>query len=113
MSAGGAEGPAGARGSAGAGPAGAGPARWGRDEFVARTVAWLNRRLAPPGVVVGADTPLFDGGLINSIRILELIAWTERAVGRRIPDTSIRMDNFRTVSRIADVFMGGPSRVGA
>ena len=88
-------------------------ARWTRDQFVRNTVAWLNTRLVPPGVRVAEETPLFEGGIINSIRILELIAWTERAIGRVIPDASIRMDNFRTVERIADVFVGGGSGVGA
>jgi hypothetical protein len=39
--------------------------------------------------------------------VLELIAWTEREIGRIITDAEIRLDNFRTVQRIADVF-GGP-----
>lgn len=74
------------------------------DAFATDLLAWLNRRLAPPGVVIRRDTPLFAGGLINSIRILELIAWVERAVDREIPDRMIRMDNFRTVDRITHVF---------
>jgi hypothetical protein len=74
------------------------------DAFVTRMVAWINRTLAPAGVTVDADTPLFANGLINSIGILKLIAWTEHATGQRIADASIRMDNFRTVRRIADVF---------
>jgi hypothetical protein len=75
-----------------------------REIFVTRTVDWINRTLVPAGVTVNADTPLFANGLINSIRILKLIAWTEHTTGRRIPDAAIRMDNFRTVRRIADVF---------
>ena len=75
--------------------------------FVEMMLDWLNGKLAPPGVRIDADTPLFRTGLIDSIRILELIAWTERATGRLISDREIRMDNFRTVSRIADVFAGG------
>jgi acyl carrier protein len=77
----------------------------GREAFVRETLAWVNRRFAPAGPPVGADTPLFAGGLVNSLGILELIAWTERAAGRRIPDVEIRMDNFRTVARIAEVFV--------
>jgi acyl carrier protein len=76
-----------------------------RATFIDRTVAWINQRLAPAGVAVTADTPLFIGGLINSIRVLELIAWTERAIGAEIPDQRIRMDNFCTVRRIAEVFV--------
>lgn len=74
------------------------------ETFVLRTVDWINRTLVPEGVTVDSDTPLFANGLINSIRILKLIAWTEHVTGRRIPDTAIRMDNFRTARRIADVF---------
>jgi len=84
-----------------------------RDEFVARTVDWINRTLVPDGVTIDADTPLFANGLINSIRILKLIAWTEHATGRRIADASIRMDNFRTVRRTADVFCASADRGGS
>ena len=75
-----------------------------RDAFIARTVEWINRTLVPDDVTIDADTPLFASGLINSLRILKLIAWTERETGRRIADASVRMDNFRTVRRIAEVF---------
>lgn len=75
-----------------------------RPPFVETMLDWLNGKLAPPGVTIDADTPLFRTGIINSIRILELIAWTERATGRSISDREIRMDNFETVARIADVF---------
>ena len=75
-----------------------------RADFEARMVAWINRSVVPPGVVIDADTPLFAHDVINSIGILKLIAWTEHTTGRRIPDQSIRMDHFRTVRRIAEVF---------
>jgi acyl carrier protein len=73
--------------------------------FTDGLLAWLNARFAPEGFVIAADTLLFAGGLIDSMRILELIAWTERATGREIPDAQIRMDNFATVARIAAVFV--------
>ena len=76
-----------------------------RERFIIEMVAWLRDRLAPTGIVIAADTPLFTPGLMDSIRVLELIAYTERAIGSVIPDARIRMDNFRTVGRIADVFL--------
>jgi acyl carrier protein len=76
-----------------------------RDEFKISMVTWLTERLAPTEVVIAADTPLFAHGLMDSIRVLELIAYTERAIGSIIPDSRIRMDNFRTVGRIAKVFI--------
>ena len=72
--------------------------------FARELLAWCNQRLAPPGVTLAADTPLFAARLVDSIRILDLIAWVERATGAPIPDAAIRMDNFRTVARIAEVF---------
>lgn len=77
-----------------------------KHEFGVEMSAWLTARLAKPGVIVAPATPLFGNGLIDSIRILELIAYTERAIARVIPDSAIRMDNFRTIERIADVFLG-------
>jgi len=68
-------------------------------------VAWLNGRFASKGVVITADTPLFARGVIDSLGILELIAWTEVNTGRIVPDESIRMDNFGTVARIAQMFV--------
>lgn len=75
-----------------------------KDLFTDEMLAWLNARYAPPGVTIGAGTPLFKDRLIDSIRILELIAWTERATGRVVEDAQIRMDNFATVARIAETF---------
>lgn len=80
--------------------------------FVARTVEWINRTLVPEGVTIDADTPLFANGLIDSIRILRLIAWTEHALDLRIPDSRIRMDYFRTVRTIADTFAVSASTQG-
>ena len=84
-----------------------------RESFVDEMVCWINERLAPPGVRVDAATPLFAGRVINSIKILDLIAWTERAIGRPVPDAQIRLDNFRSVERIADVFVAEATHAAA
>jgi acyl carrier protein len=84
----------------------------GRAAFVARTVDWINRDLLPVGVAIDADTPLFANGLIDSIRVLRLIAWTEHALDLRIPDARIRMDYFRTVRTMADTFVAPESGTG-
>ena len=76
-----------------------------RADFVSSMLAWLNAEIAPKGVDVRADTPLFATRLLDSLKVLELIAFTEQAIGRAIPDSHIRMDNFQTVARIAAVFL--------
>ena len=84
-----------------------------REMFTIEMVRWLNARVAPAGVTIKADTPLFARGLMDSIRVLELIAYTERAIGSTIPDSRMRMDNFHTVARIADVFVEESSDAAA
>jgi acyl carrier protein len=76
-----------------------------RAQFVLRMLAWLNEDVAPKGVHVDAETPLFSTRLLDSLRVLELIAFTEQSIGLPIPDSHIRMDNFQTVARIAAVFL--------
>ncbi|HEX6587992.1 MAG TPA: acyl carrier protein [Longimicrobiales bacterium] len=76
-----------------------------REQFIHRTVEWLNRRVAPEGVTVDADTRLFDGGVVDSLGVLRLIAWTERAIGRRIDDREVRMDRFASVRAMAEHFV--------
>jgi acyl carrier protein len=73
--------------------------------FMADMLGWLNEEIAPNGVVITPETQLFAGRLLDSLRVLELIAFTEQAIGSAIPDSQIRMDNFQTVSRIASVFL--------
>ena len=84
-----------------------------RQKFMTDMVRWLNARVAPAGVTIHADTPLFARGLMDSIRVLELIAYTEREIGSTIPDSRMRMDNFHTVARIADVFLEESSDAAA
>lgn len=84
-----------------------------KEEFCVEMSAWLTERLARPGVIVQPHTSLFGGGLIDSMRILELIAYTERAIGTMIPDSLIRMDNFSSIARIAEVFLGKSENAAA
>jgi acyl carrier protein len=55
------------------------------------------RRAAP-------DTPLFEDGWIDSLKILKLIAYVELMIGRNIPDDEIVMKNFRTATVIVQHF---------
>lgn len=84
-----------------------------RTEFVREMLVWLNDGVLPTGTTVQADTHLFAGRLLDSLKVLELIAFTEQAIGQRIPDSHIRMDNFQTVARIAAVFLPLDDHVAA
>lgn len=75
-----------------------------RDRVLDALVRWLNERMAPEDTTIEADTPLFEG-LIDSMRILELIAWLEVETGQVIPDRQIVMKNFSTARRVTELFV--------
>lgn len=63
-----------------------------------------SRRRQPGHIVIDAHTPLFESGLVDSLAILELIAFVERATGRPIPARQVHMKHFGTVDRICTAF---------
>jgi acyl carrier protein len=63
--------------------------------------------LRDPTHRAAADTPLFEDGWIDSLKILQLIAFVELMVGRTIPDEEIVMKNFQTVTVIVEHFGPG------
>lgn len=67
-------------------------------DFVRTTL--LGGRAVP----INADTDLFDDGLIDSLKILQLIAFLETEIGRTISDADVVMDNFRSVRTMAARF---------
>ena len=71
------------------------------DDFL----AWLNHRFQNGGTAITEDTRLFDDGRVDSIGILHLIAWVERASGTMIPDRLIRVDHFETPATIVERFI--------
>jgi acyl carrier protein len=54
---------------------------------------------------IGPDTLLFEEGGIDSLKILQLLAFLELKSGRKIPDELIVMERFRTVKVIAENFL--------
>ena len=79
-----------------------------RTRFMAALAGYIQHELAPDArTAVDADTPLFEGGLIDSLKILHLIAFVENATGQSIPEQQIVMKHFRTVRAIAETFIDG------
>lgn len=66
---------------------------------------FVRRELVGPAVgPIDEETYLFDEGLVDSLKILQLIAFIEMQTGRTIPDRDVVMENFRTVRTIARRF---------
>src|SRR5687767_1587891 len=72
-----------------------------------RIVSFINCTLLPPDRArVGADTPLFQHGVLDSLRVLDLIAFVETETGRPLPDSAIRLERFKTATAIAETALG-------
>ncbi len=63
-----------------------------------------SRRRVAAQMPVDRRTPLFESGLIDSLAILELIAFVEATTGRAIPARAVHMKHFGTIERISTAF---------
>jgi acyl carrier protein len=77
-------------------------------ELEQRLLKFTRDKLAPREVAAGitVDTRLFEDRVIDSLKVLELIAFVQSALGRKIPDAQIVLANFRSIATIARVFTG-------
>ena len=69
-----------------------------------RVLHFVRTELAGRALAIDADSYLFDDGLIDSLKILQLIAFVELQIGRDIPDSDVVMEHFRTVRAMAARF---------
>jgi acyl carrier protein len=77
-------------------------------DLEARLLHYVKRHLLTEGAApVEPTTLLFAEGRINSLRLLNLLAFVERAIGREIRDDEIVMDRFGSVRAIAQSFGDG------
>lgn len=76
-----------------------------QDEMNEKLLAYINGVLLKDSHrSAGADTLLFADGWIDSLKILQLIAYLEILCGHGIPDEEIVMKNFATVRTIVEHF---------
>ena len=81
-----------------------------REAFAAALIAFIEGPLvARHGasrslMSIDASTPLFEAGVIDSLGIIDLLAFVETATGRPIPMRKVDMRFFGTVDRITRAF---------
>jgi acyl carrier protein len=81
-----------------------------REAFAAALIAFIEGPLfarhgtAPRATTIDASTPLFETGVIDSLGIIDLLAFVEAATGRAIPMRKVDMRYFGTVGRITRAF---------
>jgi acyl carrier protein len=80
-----------------------------REDFAAALIAFIEgplfvRHGASPSTAIDSSTPLFETGVIDSLGIIDLLAFVENATGRPIPARKVDMRFFGTVDRITRAF---------
>ena len=75
--------------------------------FEQRLLGFIRETLLHCSVPVDEETYLFEDGLVDSLKILSVIAFVEQETGQAIDDRDIVMANFRSVRAIARRF--GPA----
>lgn len=74
-----------------------------RPEFEESLEAFV-RRLAGERARIRRNTRLFENGIIDSMRVVDLIAFVESRLGRRVPDEMITLEHFRSIDAISRSF---------
>ena len=93
----------------------AAPAPLTRHDFARSLCAFINgplavrRRTQAATATIQESTPLFESGVLDSLAIIDLLAFVEAAIGRRIPMRQIDMRYFGTIDRIVQTFASEPS----
>jgi acyl carrier protein len=79
------------------------------NELERRLLRFVREHLADREIagLITVDTLLFEDRVIDSLKVLELIAFLQSALGRKIPDAQIVLANFRSIATIARVFTNG------
>ena len=75
-------------------------------EFITRLVR-TRKKAIDDAFELDASTPLFETGLIDSLGVLELLAFLEAHTGRAIPIHKVDVAFFRTVECISRNFWRG------
>lgn len=70
--------------------------QWVRENFLYMRPVWP----------LADDTPLLKGGVIDSVGVIELVAWLEKTFQLSIPEADITEQHFGTLDAIGDYLSG-------
>jgi acyl carrier protein len=88
------------------------------DGIAGRLEAFVRKQfsIAPSDVRFGRSVLLFEGGYVDSVGVVELLAFVQEEFGVIVPDEQLVSDEFATIDGIAAVIgrlRGGPVGVAA
>lgn len=68
--------------------------------FTAALATYIQENLAA-GTPIREDTPLIDGGILDSMSLMDVVMFVEQRTGVQVPDDEVVPENFQTVASIA------------
>ena len=78
-------------------------------EILQQTFDYLAQNNGGDQAAFTADDRLLENGIIDSLGLLDLVAFLERSFAIAVDDDDVSLDNFETVRSIA-VFVAGKQR---
>lgn len=76
-----------------------------KQRFINDLINYINKQILGGGKIkVDQSTQLFEDRIINSMKIIELIALVEKKLKIKVEDDMITMENFKSVHTIAEKF---------
>jgi acyl carrier protein len=63
----------------------------------------LARLASPPAGGIQEDTPLLSSGLVDSLTLIEFVAYLQKKFDVRIPSERLTIEQFDTVRRIEEL----------
>jgi acyl carrier protein len=73
-------------------------------DFEVSLCRFVRQLVADDSLRIRRNTRIFEEGLIDSLKVLDLIAFVEAELGIRISDADIRLEHFRTIQAISESF---------
>jgi acyl carrier protein len=74
-----------------------------KSNVVNSIVDFVRERFPAAPVVLTAETALLDGGIIDSLGVIDLMAFLEAEHGIEIDDADYAMENFETIASLAQL----------
>jgi len=68
--------------------------------FEDKLLSFISERIGVPTSKLDGNSPLFSGGLMDSMAVLEVTAFVERELGVRFSTADINLDNLDSINRI-------------
>lgn len=78
-----------------------------REEIISKLADYVRTELVEDeGRELNEETPLLQWGILDSMGIVNLLAFIEEDFGIEVPDDGVRPEHFETLGKLSDMLVG-------